>query len=67
MYSGILLSVSASCIFASLYYYTSLLSPLSGEQVFGWRIVLTLPFLTLFMLLTKDIKLVQQLCLRIKE
>ena len=28
-----------------MYYYTSLLSPLTGEQVFGWRMLLTVPIL----------------------
>lgn len=41
-------------LFALMYYYTSLLSPLSGEEVFGWRMLLTLPCVTLFLVLTKD-------------
>nr|WP_232093722.1 EamA family transporter RarD [Serratia ureilytica] len=37
-----------------MYYFTSTLTPLNGEQVYGWRTLLTLPFLTLFMALSGD-------------
>jgi chloramphenicol-sensitive protein RarD len=50
VYKGVALSVMASCLFAVMYYYTSLLTPLSGEEIFGWRMLLTLPCVTLFML-----------------
>lgn len=46
---GVVLSVVASCLFAVLYYYAVLLQPLSGEQIFGWRMLLTLPALALFL------------------
>ncbi|WP_459205824.1 EamA family transporter RarD [Pseudomonas sp. MLB6B] len=54
MSRGIVTSVLASCLFAVMYFYTSLLAPLDGEEIFGWRILLTLPCLTLFMWVTKD-------------
>ncbi|MBV6288297.1 EamA family transporter RarD [Pseudomonas aegrilactucae] len=54
MSRGIVSSVMASCLFALMYYYTSLLTPLDGEEIFGWRMLLTLPCVTLFMLLSKD-------------
>ena len=38
-------------LFATMYYYTSWLAPLSGEQVFAWRMLLTVPMLTLFIAL----------------
>ena len=44
----------ASCLFALMYYYTSLLTPLDGEEIFGWRMLLTLPCITLFMLISRD-------------
>ncbi len=37
-------------LFATMYYYTSLLSPLTGEQIFGWRMVLTIPILAALVL-----------------
>jgi chloramphenicol-sensitive protein RarD len=46
---GVVLSIGASCLFASLYFYVTLLSPLDGEAIFGWRMVLMLPLLTLFL------------------
>lgn len=54
MIKGIVLSVVASVLFAVMYYYTSTLAPLDGEQVFGWRTLLTVPFLTLFMIFSAD-------------
>ncbi len=47
MRHGIALSVLSSCLFALLYYYATVLHPLSGAQVFAWRIVLGLPALAL--------------------
>ena len=46
MSKGIALSVSASVLFAVMYYYTSLLTPLSGVEIFGWRMLLTVPCMT---------------------
>ncbi|MCS4064135.1 chloramphenicol-sensitive protein RarD [Pseudomonas putida] len=57
----------ASCLFAVMYFYTSLLTPLDGEEIFGWRTLLTLPCLTLFMLVSKDWKRVGELLARVKR
>ncbi|WGV20123.1 MULTISPECIES: EamA family transporter RarD [unclassified Pseudomonas] len=67
MSKGILSSVMASCLFAVMYFYTSLLKPLDGEEIFGWRTLLTLPCLTLFMLVSKDWKRVGELLARVKR
>lgn len=67
MSKGILSSVMASCLFAVMYFYTSLLTPLDGEEIFGWRTLLTLPCLTLFMLVSKDWKRVGELLIRVKR
>jgi chloramphenicol-sensitive protein RarD len=45
---GVLFSVISSVLFATLYYYSTLLMPLNGEEIFGWRTLLTIPFLTVF-------------------
>ena len=50
---GIAYSVAASALFAVLYYYSTLLEPMSGEQIFGWRILLTVPFAGIFLLLAR--------------
>lgn len=67
MSRGIALSVAASCLFAVMYYYTSLLAPLDGEEIFGWRMLLTLPCVTLFMLISRDWPLVIGLFKRIRQ
>nr|WP_255456870.1 EamA family transporter RarD [Pantoea sp. Tr-811] len=64
---GIISSVMASCLFAVMYFYTSLLAPLDGEEIFGWRTLLTLPCLTLFMLVSKDFKRVGELLARVRQ
>ncbi|MBF6630540.1 MAG: EamA family transporter RarD [Comamonas sp.] len=50
MFQGVLASVVASCIFGSIYYLAPLLAPLTGEQIFGWRMLVTLPFTTAWLL-----------------
>ncbi len=44
---GIFLSVVASCLFGGLYYYSTLLAPLQGEDIFAWRMIFTVPFILL--------------------
>lgn len=67
MYKGVALSVMASCLFAVMYYYTSWMKPLSGEEIFGWRMLLTLPCVTAFMLSSGDWKRVRALGARIRQ
>jgi len=57
----------ASCLFAVMYFYTSLMQPLDGEEIFGWRTLLTLPCLTVFMLVAKDWHRVSELLGRIRR
>lgn len=54
MSKGIALSVLASALFAVMYFYTSLLAPLTGVEIFGWRMLLTAPCMTVFMLLSGE-------------
>ena len=46
---GVALSVLASALFGAMYYLSALLAPLDGEQIFGWRMLLTMPLLALFL------------------
>lgn len=46
---GVIVSLSASCLFGLMYYYATMLTPLNGMEIFGWRVLSTLPFLTVFM------------------
>lgn len=55
MFKGIAYSVLASVTFGVLYFYTQLLGLFDSEQTFGWRIISTLPFLTLFMWFSGDL------------
>jgi chloramphenicol-sensitive protein RarD len=48
-YLGVTLNVLASIMFAVMFSYTALLAPLDGEEIYGWRILLTLPCLTLLL------------------
>ena len=48
--TGVAGSLGASTLFATLYYYTSLLAPLDGQQIYGWRILLTAPCLALLLM-----------------
>jgi chloramphenicol-sensitive protein RarD len=47
---GIVASVLASVLFGGIYYLSPLLLPLDGEQIFGWRVILTWPFTTALLL-----------------
>lgn len=48
---GITFNVIASILFALMFAYTSLLQSLNGNEIYGWRILLTFPCLTLFITL----------------
>ncbi|MBV6826616.1 EamA family transporter RarD [Pseudomonas sp. PD9R] len=65
MSKGIALSVSASVLFAVMYYYTSLLTPLSGVEIFGWRMLLTVPCMTVFMVVSGEWKRVVEIFRRV--
>ena len=43
---GIVASVLASVLFGAIYYLSPFLAPLDGEQIFGWRVLVTLPLTT---------------------
>nr|WP_269439980.1 MULTISPECIES: EamA family transporter RarD [Pseudomonas] len=61
------MSVLASVLFGVMYFYTSLMKPLDGQEIFGWRMLLTVPCATLFMLLSGDWKLVRALAARLRR
>ncbi|MET1116450.1 MAG: EamA family transporter RarD [Comamonas sp.] len=50
MLQGIVASVLASMLFGAIYWLSPALQPLDGEQVFGWRVLVTLPFTSLLLL-----------------
>lgn len=55
---GVALSVLASTLFGVMYYYSTLLAPLDGQQIFGWRMLLTVPMMAAFLLIGGDWRLV---------
>lgn len=65
MSKGVALSVLASVLFAVMYYFTSLLTPLSGLEIFGWRMLLTVPCMTVFMVVSGEWRQVQELLRRL--
>lgn len=64
MIKGILNSLLASLLFGYMYYFSTLLQPLSGEGIFGFRMIFTLPFIYAVILLFKQKR---QLITRIKQ
>ena len=67
MLKGLAASVIASCLFGALYVLAPWLAPLDGEQVFGWRVLSTLPFTTALLLLRGQWPQVQALLLRARQ
>ncbi|WP_349012722.1 EamA family transporter RarD [Pseudomonas sp. PS01301] len=49
---GVIFNVLASVLFAVMYAYTSLLTALGAEEIYGWRTLLTLPCLTVLLITT---------------
>ncbi len=66
MIKGIVASVLASFLFGAIYYLSPFLAPLDGEQIFGWRVLLTLPFTSLLLWWRKDLLAVQGLWQRVR-
>ena len=67
MYKGVALSVLASVTFGILYFFTTYLKPMDSEQTFAWRMFATIPFLTLFMWWSGDLKNIQSIFRRILD
>jgi chloramphenicol-sensitive protein RarD len=64
---GVAYSLAAAALFAILYYYATLLRPMSGEQVFGWRVALTLPFAAAYLALSGQWNLVTDILRRLRR
>ncbi len=48
---GVTLNVIASGLFALMFAYTSLLQELDSTEIYGWRVALTIPLLTMFIVI----------------
>ena len=67
MIKGIVASVLASVLFGAIYYLSPFMAPLDGEQIFGWRVLMTLPFTTLLVLWRGDWPAVRALGQRVRQ
>ncbi len=67
MKQGVALSVASSVLFATLYYYATVLEPLSGESIFAWRILLALPALALLISRARGWRGVHEIHLRLRR
>ncbi|OOV88089.1 EamA family transporter RarD [Oceanospirillum linum] len=67
MANGVTLLLSSAFMFALLYYYPVWLSPLDAEQIFGWRMLLTLPGVSLYLWLSGEWRLVVSLFNEVKR
>ena len=67
MSKGVVASILASILFAGLYYYATLLTPLTGEEIFGWRLLFTAPGATVLLLATREWGQVRATLRRIRE
>lgn len=65
MYQGVALSILASVTFGVLYFYTQFLIPLDSEQTFAWRMLITLPFVTLFICYMGDLQQIKTIFQRV--
>ncbi|QIW16540.1 permease [Pasteurellaceae bacterium RH1A] len=56
MLKGVVLSIFASFCFGAIYYISTLMQPLSGQAVLGFRIVAIIPFIIFALILFKQQK-----------
>jgi len=62
---GVAISIASSVIFGVIYFLTPLLHPLSGLGAWAVRVLVTLPFVTLILLLSRDWNLVTDIAKRV--
>lgn len=67
MSKGVVASVLASVLFAGMYFYATLMTPLNGEEIFGWRLLFTAPGATVLLLVTREWTQVRITLRRIRE
>ncbi|MDG6266808.1 EamA family transporter RarD [Glaesserella parasuis] len=67
MLKGILFSLSANILFDAGYYFAVLLRPLESDSIFGFRIVVLMPFILLAIFLFHQQKAFKDLYYRVKQ
>ncbi|MEJ5896837.1 EamA family transporter RarD [Aquabacterium sp. G14] len=53
MFKGVALSVLSTILFSFTYYYSTILKSWSGGEIFSWRLLLTVPAMTLLVIAVK--------------
>jgi EamA domain-containing membrane protein RarD len=51
---GVLASVAGSVLFSVMFWYVTLMDPLAGTEIFGWRMLLNAPVITLLVAVSGD-------------
>lgn len=64
---GVFAAVVACALFGVLFYYGTLLAPLAGDELFAWRILISVPALALLLRLTGEAALVRALWQRLRD
>src|SRR5690606_9882759 len=64
---GVAASVLASCLFAVMFWYVTLMQPLTGGEIFGWRMLFNAPCITLLLVLNREWGLVRSLFGRMRR
>ncbi|MGQ0287208.1 EamA family transporter RarD [Pasteurellaceae bacterium 22721_9_1] len=67
MIKGISFSIIASLLFGIVYFLSTVLQPLEGEMLFGWRTLVTLPFLAVLLYSLKQHKAFFQFLIQVKN
>lgn len=67
MLKGICAALAANLLFGIVYYFAVLLRPLDGETMFGFRIVVVIPFIVLALLLFKQQQDLRTLLQKIRQ
>lgn len=67
MARGVAASILASCLFAVMFWYVTLMQPLTGGEVFGWRMLFNAPCVTLLLVLNREWGLVRGLLGRMRQ
>lgn len=65
-WTGMTKGVAASLAASALFWYVTLLEPLAGVEVFGWRMLFNAPVITTLLLVTGEWGLVQGLVGRVR-
>ena len=63
---GVFAAVFACALFGVLFFYGTLLDPLAGEELFAWRVLISVPALALLLRMTGEATLVRAIWHRVK-